>query len=66
METFQPEGGGKGARDRGGDRARQRSDVNCLTDDCSQSRVGDVSSAGCTGVWWVSLAFSGQSAALHA
>lgn len=67
METFQPEGGEKRA---GGERGSGRrvgrwSDIDCLTDDCSQTKAGDVPSAGGAGVALVSLAFSWLPA-LHA
>lgn len=65
METFQPEGGEKRTGERNGRKAGQRSDMGCLTDDCSQTKAGDVSSDGGAGVGLVSLAFSGLSA-LHA
>lgn len=63
METFQPEGGER--RRKGGEKSSMWRDVNSLTDDCSRTKAGDVSSAGGAGVGLVSLAFSGLSA-LHA
>lgn len=69
METFQPEGGekknwGGWGGGRNGRKAEQCSDTDCLTDDCSQTKAGDVSSAGGAGVGLVSLAFSWLSACL--
>lgn len=56
MGTFRPEGG-----ERTGE-SGQCSDTDCLTDDRSQTKAGDVFSAGGAGVGLVSLAFSGLSA----
>lgn len=53
MGTFRPEGG-----ERTGE-SGQCSDTDCLTDERSQTKAGDVSSAGGAGVGLVSLAFPG-------
>lgn len=51
------EAGGKKRKEQGR-KAERWSDMNCLTDDCRQTKAGDVSSAGKAGVGLVSLALT--------
>lgn len=58
METFRPEGGDRGKRG-GGVGEKVSGEIKSLTDDCSRTKAGGVSSAGRAGVRLVSLASSG-------